>query len=192
MTFDANLSFAKKLEYLRSLLDATFSRKEEEAALTPLHDANYNVWKRLKLGMSTTDQFAGDYNAEEKIVREQYENGPDGTKDVSALLRLSEIMEVTGRYSEGESMGREVLPWMQRHELLGKDSPQAISSMRHLASNIWKQERYEEGGEWLESCRKTVENMAKGKFGKYQDSERRQLEEVIKSLNKWKEDHDGK
>ena len=147
MTFDESLPLAEKLAYLRSQLDETFSGREEEGAPVSFHDADYKAWKLLKLGMSTTDQFVGNTKVEEKFVREMYENGPDGTRDVNVLLQLSEIMEATGRYAEREAMEREVLPWLQGHEMLGKDSPQANSYMRHLASNIWKQRRYEEGGE---------------------------------------------
>ena len=84
----------------------------------------------MKLGLSTIEHFLGDYDAEEKIVREMYENGPDGTKSMSTLHQLSGLMETVGRYGEAETMAREVLPWMQGHEMLGGNSLQALGYMR--------------------------------------------------------------
>jgi hypothetical protein len=45
---------------------------------------------------------------------------------MSALHQLSGVMETVERYGEAETMAREVLPWMQGHEMLGGNSPQAL------------------------------------------------------------------
>src|SRR5271170_691383 len=123
------------------------------------------------------DHYLENYGEEERLVREVYENGPDGTKSMSALHQLSGLVEVMGRYGEAECMAREVLPWMQGHEMLGRDSPQALGCMRCLARSVWKQERYEEAAEWIEKCRRAIENMGRGRFGKYHDDEKKQLED---------------
>jgi hypothetical protein len=192
MTFNETLSLEEKLKYLRSILNQTLSAKSKKTAPIPLHDVDYKSWNHLKLGLSTIEHFLGDYDAEEKIVREMYESGPDGTKSMSALHQLSGLMEKVGRYGEAETMAREVLPWMQGHEMLGGNSPQALGCMRVLVRSIWKQTRYVEAGEWIEKCKRTVENMGKGHFAKFQDDERRQLDDDVKALKKWREEHEAK
>jgi hypothetical protein len=137
------------------------------------------------------EHHSGNYSEEERIVREMYENGPDGTKSMSELHQLSGLMEVVGRYAEVECMAREVLSWMQGLEMLGKDSPQDLGCMRCLTRSIWKQGGYEEAVEWVERCRRTIEDMARGRFGMYQDDERKQLEDDLQALEKWREEHDG-
>jgi hypothetical protein len=48
---------------------------------------------------------------------------------MSALHKLNGLMETVGRYGEAETMAREVLPWMQGHEMLGGNGPQALGCM---------------------------------------------------------------
>lgn len=189
MRFDETLSKPEKLHDLHQYLNNTFKEKEEEIAPTPLHDADYQTWLKLKLAMSTTAYFLENYAEEEVLVREMYDKAVDHNKKMSALHSLSTIMEKTERYPEAEGMAREVLPWMQAHELLGRDSPQALSCMRVLASSIWKQKRYEEAGEWMDRYGRMVEGMGSGKFGKYRDSEMRAYLEAREDLKKWRGEH---
>lgn len=86
-------------------------------------------------------------------------------------------------------MAKPVLLWMQEHELLGKDSPQALSSMRTIATCIWKQERYKEGGEWMDQYGILVSEMVNGKFQKYQDSEKKMYVETKRGLWEWRRQH---
>jgi hypothetical protein len=67
-----------------------------------------------------------------------------------------------------------------------KDSPQTISSMRILATCLWKQKKFKEGGEWVDECMSRVENMEKGKFAKYQDAEMRKVDQMMAALRKWR------
>lgn len=85
MHFDETLSLPEKFQCLRCYLDSSFYRKEKEAAPTPLHDANYQLWMQFKLAMSTMEYFLNNHEEQEKIVREMYENGLDGGKNMSAL-----------------------------------------------------------------------------------------------------------
>ncbi|TVY78359.1 hypothetical protein LSUE1_G007174 [Lachnellula suecica] len=191
MTFDERLSTEDKLKYLLETLQTTFSEKEQEAAPTPLREADHSTWSRFQMGMSSLQHSAGNTSAEEKLARERYENGPDGTKDLSALHHLATIMEATGRYAEGEAMAHEVLPWLEGHEKLGKDSPQAISCMRILAACTWKQKKYDEGEEWVDRCRSTVDSLDTGKFAKYKVAEVKQVDDMIAELEDWKKEHGG-
>lgn len=191
MTFDDSLSYDEKLKFLRDILQHTFADEAAKTAPTPLHDTNYKLWVKLMLGFSTIEHYLKNYDEEERIVREMYENGPDGSKNMSALHNLSAVMEQTGRYPEAEHMAREVLPWLEGHELLGEGSPQSLGCMRCLARSTWKQARYTDAEEWIDKCRRTVEAMPGGRFEKYQDDEKKQLEEDVEGLRKWKEEHDA-
>lgn len=88
-------------------------------------------------------------------------------------------------------MAREVLHWMEGHESLGKESPQAISSACVLATCIWKQKRFKEGEEWLDGCRTRVDSMRKGKFAKYREAERKGVDQTLAALKEWREEHGG-
>ncbi|KAE8452039.1 hypothetical protein EG329_002204 [Mollisiaceae sp. DMI_Dod_QoI] len=189
MHFDATLPSPEKLKYLRRYLDNTFEEKDKKAAPVPLHDADYQTWLHLKLAMSTVEFFLENYDDEEVIVREMYENGPDGTKSMSALHQLSAVMEKTRRYTEAEAMAKEVLPWMQGHELLGRDSPQALSGLRILATSVWKQKRYVDGEEWMSRYERTIDDMKNGKFGKYEDAERKLYTDTRQVLDQWRKEH---
>jgi hypothetical protein len=149
------------------------------------------TWRNILLGLSTIEHLAGNFDMEEELARERYENGPGGSKDISALQELSVVMEATGRYVRGESMAREGLHWMEGHESLGKESPQAISSACVIATCIWKQKRFKEGQEWLDECRARVDSMREGKFAKYWEAERKGVDQTWAALKEWREEHGG-
>ncbi|KAF8854911.1 hypothetical protein BDZ45DRAFT_747066 [Acephala macrosclerotiorum] len=165
MHFDETLSLPEKFQCLRCYLDSSFYRKEKEAAPTPLHDANYQLWMQFKLAMSTMEYFLNNHEEQEKIVREMYENGLDG---------------------EAGEMAQEVLPWMQGHELLGRDAPQTLGCIRILATSIWKQKRYKEGGECMDRYGMLVGAMKDGRFEKYQDAERKMYVETKRGMWEWR------
>jgi len=189
--FDETLPAGEKLKYLGGVLEKTFADKEAKTAPTPLHDADYKAWEYLKLAISTVERYLGNKAEEEKIAREMYENGSDGKKSMSAAHHLGELLEANGKYAEAEQMEREVLPWMRGHELLGEDSPHALSSLRCLAKSIWKQKRYEEAKGLIEEYRGILDGMDQGRFVKYQDTEKGLFEEMVEKLNDWKGKHGG-
>jgi hypothetical protein len=73
MTFDENLSFKDKLDYLLRTLDNTLAKKETESAPTLFKDADYKTWRNILLGLSTIEHFAGNFAMEEELTRERYE-----------------------------------------------------------------------------------------------------------------------
>lgn len=110
---------------------------------------------------------------------------------MSALHSLSGVLEERGRYDKAEAAAREVLPWLQGHEVLGSsDSPQALGCMKVLVRCMWKQSEYAEAEGWIEKCNAMIENLGKGKFAKYQDDERKEFDHMLHALKAWKEDHD--
>ena len=185
---DETLSVDDKIECLRTLLENTLAEKGTKVSPKSLHDADYEAWRSLKLGISTMDHFLGNQAEEAATVKEMYENGPEGTKNMSALHNLSAITEAAGNYSEAERMALEVLPWLEGHEKLGPGSPQALSSMKCLARSTWKQEKFDDANQWIEKCRLQLKQMAEGQFSKYYESEAGMLENDLDALKKWKEE----
>jgi hypothetical protein len=143
----------------------------------------------LKGSVSSIDNFLGDHSGDEDLAREFYENGPNGTKDMSALLNLAHAQLEAGKLAEAEKSAREVLPWLQGHEKLGPDSPQALGCMRILVPCIWKQGRHAEAESWVDRCKQSIENLSRGQFAKYYDEEKRELDSVVSGL---KEQEHGK
>ena len=194
--FDETLSTDDRLTFLLKHLDNTLTNKENKSRLEtglPLKDSDNNAWRTILLGLGTIEYFLGHWEAEERYARERYENGPDGAKDMSALQELSIVMERQGKYSEGESMAKSVLEWMDELPKLGRDSPQAIGSACVLAICVWKQGRHQEGVTLFDDCTQRVQSMGDGKFAKYQEAERQLVEQARVALEKWTAAHeDGK
>ena len=182
MTFDPSLSKEEKLQYLRHNLSNTLDEKEKDAAPLPLREVDYQSWHQLKFGLGALDHFLGDQVSEERIVRELYENGPNGTKRMDALHNLSGLLENQRRYAEAEAAALEVLPWMESQQMLGSDSPQILGCMRVLVKCTWKQGKDAEAREWIEKCEDCIRRMGEGKFAKYQEAERKQFDEELKAL----------
>ncbi|KAH9827156.1 Tetratricopeptide repeat [Teratosphaeria destructans] len=130
----------------------------------------------------------GDPDTHEAITRELVQSGPNNTKDMSALHRLSCLFEDTGRFPEAEAAAREVLPWMEQHPLLGggRESPQAVGCMRTLARSLWKQGRYAEADDWLAQCRRAIAGMRGGRFAKYCEDELATFEADEAALEAWR------
>ena len=192
MSLDASLPLEEKMRLLRDILSSTLATKDNDTYPALLRDVDYRSWDGLKSALSAMDCYIGDYDAGEKCLREIYENGPNGTKNMSALHQLSWVLEEAGKHAEAEAAAREVLPWVQGLPMLGNDSPQALGCMRVLVQSIWKQGRYAEAREWVEMCNAAIERLAIGKFAKYEDEERKQLDEDVKALEAWKIDRSSR
>jgi hypothetical protein len=189
MAFDASLPTEPKLQYLLANLDLKFAERDKQAVPVPLYEADYPLWNSLRLAQSCVLHFFWVVLRNSMtlwVVR-----APDEGKRKSALHNLGGILERRGRYVEAERIAKdEVLPWILAHEALGESSPQALGCMRIIARSVWKQGKYEEVGMWIERCRKAVEDMAGGKFEKYQETEGRLIDDNVQALEKWKEEHE--
>ena len=183
MHFDISLSDREKQQNLLAQLQETLSLKDAAAAPKTLLDCDLPGWQHLMLGIATMEKLLGNIDGEEKILRTMVDNSPKG--NLSALFNLSSVVESRGEYPEAEEMAREVLPWMQSHELLGNDSPQALKCKRILIQAIWKQGRYSEARKLIEELSGTVTAMEGGKFAKYQADEKKNLAAMEKELGEW-------
>ncbi|KAK4542347.1 hypothetical protein LTR36_006803 [Oleoguttula mirabilis] len=183
----------EKLRHLQSVLTQTLEARTRDAAPASLCDIDHASWRNLKTALASIEHARGNLEAAETLTREWYDNGPTkGGKDMSALLALSGLLEEMDRHTEAEAAAREFLPWIQGHALLGsRESPQALGCMRLLATSVWKQSRCGEAEDWIVACRTAVEGMGTGKFAKYQDDERRQLESDVEDLKEWRRRHEA-
>lgn len=192
MNFDATLPSTEKLRYLRGILKKKLAEKEKEAAPVTLHDSDYKSWNALKLAIGGLEDLLGNLEEAVKITRERYENGPDGTKDMAALSDLGGRTERLGDYPEAEKIALEALAWIQSIPPLGPNSPQALGSMRVLVKSTWKQGKYDDAKEWIQKCRSSIDELAKGRFAKYEAEERKQIDDDVEELEKWRVEHDVK
>ncbi|KAK5126473.1 hypothetical protein LTR85_010709 [Meristemomyces frigidus] len=192
MDLDDSLTPDERLKHLRSILNYTFEAKTNEVTPASLCDVDHASWSSLKMALGAVEHDLGNADAYEAITREMYDKGANGGKDMSALHRLSGLLEQSGRYAEAEAAAREVLPWLQGHALLGcAESPQALGCMRVLVSSTWKQKRYVEAEKWITKCRSAIEKMRTGRFAKYHDEEKEQLESDVEALRQWRSQHEA-
>ncbi|KAF2804989.1 uncharacterized protein BDZ99DRAFT_146613 [Mytilinidion resinicola] len=193
--FNNALSVEEKLDWLERILDETLEIREYTSRPQSLHRADYQLWMKLKLARSSIAKNLEKWEEQERIVREMYANGPYDpvsgakTKNMSALLNLSQILEHNGLHPEAESAAREVLPWLQGHKMLGADAPQVLSYMRMIARSTGKQSQWSESDIWVGKVRELIHGMGGGKFAKYQDDESKGLEELREELRVWKSEH---
>lgn len=133
-------------------------------------------------GICHVQKLLGLTEEEEESLNLLMKHGRDGKRNMSGVNMMVGFMMDQKRYHEAEILAREVLPWLQGHAMLGKDSPQALGCLRRLVECIWEQGQVEEAEEMLDEYRGLVERMGEGKFGKYQDDERESLRELVCEL----------
>ncbi|KAF2495770.1 hypothetical protein BU16DRAFT_526327 [Lophium mytilinum] len=192
---DDALPLRGKLESLEIFLDESLEAREYASRPQSLHRADYQLWMKLKLAQSSIAKDLEKRQEQEKIVREMYANGPydpvsgTNTKNMSALLNLSGVLEYDGLHAEAEAAAREVLPWLQKHEMLGADAPQVLSCMRTIARTTGKQRHWSESNLWAGKVEELIDGMGGRRFAKYEEDERKCLEELREELKAWKGDH---
>lgn len=191
MDLDETLPVAEKEHFLLGKLKKKLAEKEKEAAPIPFHDSDYKAWNTLTLAIGGFEGLLGNLEEATKITKERYENGRNGTKDMGALSDLGGLMEQLGKYAAAERIALEVLAWVQGNPNLGPDSPQALGSIRVLVKSTWKQGKYDEATEWIRKCREIIDELAKGRYTKYETEERKQIDDDVAELEKWRAEREG-
>jgi hypothetical protein len=183
MDFDGTLSVPAKFAFLLSLLEARLATRKAAAAPVLLHVADYPEWSRLMLGIQTMQKYL---DAPEQAERLRMLETSEGDRRVPWLNMLAEFKLKHGEYAEAERLEREVLPWMQKHEKLGIDSPQALGTTRRIIEALWKQggSKVDEARRLAEETAELVEAMGPSKFVKYQEEERQMLRDLVAELEK--------
>ncbi|KAK0655186.1 hypothetical protein B0T16DRAFT_450916 [Cercophora newfieldiana] len=170
----------EKYTLLLSLLCAKLS------ALPPaLHETNPSLWRSLKQSIFTYQDALGLPEAE-TTIREMVEQRSDKQtitmSNVVTLHMLADYLVKTGQCEEAERVEREVCAFMDGHERLGRDSPQAINARRIIARAIWGQGegRREDARGLIGEIEGIVEGMGEGRFAVYREEER-ELNEAMKA-----------
>ena len=161
---------------------------EEEAVTSPpnsLHTIDYKRWYRLWQGIYTMQNVI-DLPEAEQTVRMLVATRPaqNFESNVVPPHMLADHLVKIGKYEEAEEIERPVLVWMDAKPHLGKESPQAINARRIIAKALWFQglSRRAEAEALVAEIHSISEGMGGGKFGDYQEEEKRINEEMMAEI----------
>lgn len=184
MNLDASGDLPKeeKLSLLLCLIQAKYKGREAEVAPLALYETAWEDWQHLMVGTIHLQDLSGLKEDQEKSLELLIDHGRDGKRNLSGVNMMASFRMEQGEYGDAETMMREVLSWLQGHELLDRDSPQALSCTRRLIECLWNQGEIDEAERALGEYRMLVDGMGKGKFGKYQVDEQEQAERLIRKL----------
>ncbi|KAJ7837388.1 hypothetical protein B0H14DRAFT_2589239 [Mycena olivaceomarginata] len=166
MNFDGTLSAPAKFAFLLSLLEARLATRKAAAAPVP-------AARRRLPRVGASDARIWNMPEEAETLRIMLETS-EGDRRVPWLNMLAGFKLRHGEYAEAERLEREVLPWMQKRERLGIDSPQALGTTRTIIEALWKQ-----GG-----SKSWWKRWGSSKFAKYQEEERQMLRDLVAELEK--------
>lgn len=176
-----------KLRLLLRLLREKLARKEA-AALPPqsLYETDYKQWYSLWQGVYEMEDKL-DLQEAEQTIRMLVARTQDQS-DVRPPHMLADHLIKIGKYKEAEDTERPVCAWMDTRPRLGKSSPQAINARRIIARALWCQgpPRRAEAVALLAEINEIVDGMGGGRFGIYQEEERRLNREMMAELEKRK------
>jgi hypothetical protein len=179
----ASLPVSGRLRFLLGQIQSLMTARISAVAPEAPHLADPVAWRRLLLCISTLYKFL-DMPEEEAATIHAVLTITEGDARVPWLNMSADLEMRNGNFAAAESMALAVLPWMQRHEKLGMNSPQALGTTRTIIRCMWKQ-----GGSKVEDARRLVaetdaliDDMGNGKFSKYQDEERQMLRDLVDEL----------
>lgn len=183
MHFDATLSVPHRMRFLLSQLSSDLSARETAASPQELHVVDPATWRRFLLGIQTMQKLL-DLPVEEAETIRRTLSTTEGNARVPWLNMLADLNLRNGDYGEAERLSREVLPWMQNHEKLGNDSPQAFGTTRIIIQSAWKQggRKEDEARRLIEATFGLIDGMGESKFAKYQEEEREMLQALKANL----------
>jgi hypothetical protein len=162
-----------KLQLLLRLLEEKIA--QEEAAATPpqsLYETDYKRWYSLWQGVFRMQDML-DLPEAEDTVRMLVARAEKGNSVPRHML--ADYLVKIGKYAEAEDTERPVLAWMESGPHLGRESPQAINARRIMARALWGQgpPRRVEAEALLAEIDAIVDGMGDGRFGVYQEEEKR-------------------
>ena len=181
--FDASLSQEEKLQLLLELVQQKHATEDAAASPQTLYDVDFAAWKQVMLAIITVYGALGQIGRQEEVIRIVIDRNKDKT-NLSFQHNLAAVLKKQGRWAEAEEMELQVLPWLESHPMLGKDSPQALSARRLIATAQWKQGRREEAEKTVTELKSLIAEMSTGKFAAYQADEEAAIEEMTSG---WKE-----
>ncbi|KAK0612432.1 hypothetical protein B0T17DRAFT_543665 [Bombardia bombarda] len=175
----------EKITLLLSLLQAKLAREQQAITTTPLHIANHPLWSAITLGIaSLQSQLPDQLAAAEVTIRALADHRIDKA-NLGPLHMLADHLVKVGKFVEAEETERAVLRWMEAHERLGRDSPQALGARRIIVRAMWGQGRRTEAEEMMREIEGIVEGLGEGsRFGVYQEEERGLFGQLVGELRR--------
>ncbi|KAI3325655.1 hypothetical protein HD806DRAFT_490874 [Xylariaceae sp. AK1471] len=179
---DSAQSKDEKLHLLAKWLKKKVLQQEAEAAPASFDDVDYAAWQRVMLGLISIQHELGDLEGAEEMVRLVIDRRKDKS-NLSLLHTLSGMLLNRGEYAEAERTARKVQPWLI--ERLGRDSPQALSSLRITILSLWKQgrSRHADAQGSLKELQDIVSGMGSGQYAVYQDEERDSIKTLMSRMD---------
>lgn len=148
----------------------------------PLWETDFPTWQTL---MQAAISMHGELELlDEEIKAEEQVIEKRGDKSIPAhahgLAYLLSKRGLPGDFEKSEELERNAIEWFDVN--LGKDSPQALSVRRVIATAVWGQERYTEAEGLIAEMFQLIEGSKTGEYGVYQDEERQLVNELVEEL----------
>lgn len=170
----------EKLRFLLQLVEQKLATLE---AATPrgLRQTDWPLWVNIMAAIFELQQTLNMREADVTLDT-LIGHGKDGGKNYAFVYQLARVKLQSGQYSEAEALAKETLPWMEKHEALGKDSPQALGARRIILQAVAKQGRTDEARSIADATKALIGGMGTGRYYKYEEEEKEELEKTAKEL----------
>lgn len=170
----------EKLRFLLQLVERKLATLEADAP-HGLRQADWPLWVNITAAIfelqQTLDMAEADATLDTLVG-----HGKDGGKNYAFVYQLARVKLQRGQYSEAEALAKETLPWMEKHEALGKDSPQALGTHRIILQAVAKQGRTDEARAIADTAKALIGGMGTGRYPKHEEEESQELEKTVKEL----------
>lgn len=178
MKLEASLSDPEKLRALDQILTTKVADEKAKFDTTSLSSPEAKRYRSLLLLQANTKHYYGVHAQAEKIQRHLIEISAGAATITGLQGGLAISLKEQGKYEEAEEYAKISLKDIHEHEMLGIHSPQALGSMRMLMGLYALQGNFGDAWKMYEQGVIVVEEMGKGKFGKYQGEEKEALDEM--------------
>ena len=163
----------KALETLAA--DSVIARED---SLGPDHTDTLEAMHTLGLVQSDIGSPARAEQTWRKMLAIRERDSPYSALAVRSNLGF--VLVKQDKYPEVEEIARQLLPVLQKR--YGKESPQALGTLRQLIEAVRGQRRVEEAKSLVEEGFTLIEGMGEGKFEEYQQEELEALQQVAARL----------
>lgn len=176
----ASKSTEEKHRFLLQLIEQKLATLEA-AAPHGLRQSDWPSWVNIMAAIFELQQTL-DMAEAEATLDTLVGNGKDGCRNYAFVYQLARVKLQRGQYGEAEALAKETLPWMEKHEVLGKDSPQALGTHRIILQAVAKQGRADEARAIADATKALIGGMGAGRYSKYAEEEEQELEKTVKEL----------
>lgn len=143
-------------------------------SLGPDHEVTLGAMHTLGLVQSEVGSPARAERTWRKMLTIRERDSPRSA--LAVRNNLGFVLVEQGKYQEAEEIARQLLPALQKR--YGKESPQALGTLRQLIEAVGGQRRVEDAKSLVEEGFVLVGGMGRGKFKEYQQEELEALQQV--------------